>query len=312
MHRSAFRAAERGRRRRLRAQRVVAITSLGVAVAVVALAILRLGSRPSRVSVRQAPQILAKHVRRAHRRGLPVAATPVRGSAARRMPIPILMYHVVSRPQPGIPNPELWVPEARFAQHMDALRRAGYSAVTLKQAFAGWRVGARLPRRPVVVSFDDGYLSQYTHARGVLRALRWPGVLNLAMNHLGPGGLTSRQVRSLIADGWELDSHTISHLDLTTLGPDALRHEVSDSRRDLQRRFGVPADFFCYPAGRFDAAVVAAVRAAGYQGAVTTVEGYASSGQAAYELPRVRVNGSDTAATLLARLERERPPVPGP
>jgi peptidoglycan/xylan/chitin deacetylase (PgdA/CDA1 family) len=226
------------------------------------------------------------------------------------MPIPILMYHVISRARPGTPNPELWVPEERFAQQMDALRRAGYTAVTLNQAFAGWRSGAGLPWRPVVVSFDDGYLSHYTHARGVLRALGWPGVLNLALNHVGPGGLTSHQVRALISDGWELDSHTISHLDLTTLGPDALRHEVSDSRRALQRRFGVPADYFCYPSGRFDAAVVAAARAAGYQGAVTTVEGYATSRQDAYELPRVRVNGGDTAATLVARLERERPAAP--
>jgi peptidoglycan/xylan/chitin deacetylase (PgdA/CDA1 family) len=222
------------------------------------------------------------------------------------MPIPILMYHVVSRAKPGTPNPELWVPEERFAQQMNALRRAGYAAITLNQAFAGWRSGAGLPKRPVVVSFDDGYLSHYTHARGVLRALGWPGVLNLALNHVGPGGLTSRQVRALIADGWELDSHTMSHLDLTTLGPEALRHEVTDSRRELQRRFGVPADFFCYPSGRFDATVVAAARAAGYRGAVTTVEGYASA-RHSFELPRVRVNGSDTAAALLARLRLERP-----
>ena len=223
------------------------------------------------------------------------------------MAIPILMYHVVSRAQPGTPNAELWVPEERFAQQMQALHRAGYFAITLRQAFAGWRTGAGLPRRPVVVSFDDGYASHYTHARPVLQALGWPGVLNLAVGHVGPGGLTSRQVRALIDGGWEVDSHTISHADLTTLGPAALRHEVTDSRRELQRRFGVPAEFFCYPAGRLDAAVVAAVQAAGYLGATTTVEGYASAKQG-YQLERIRVNGSDTAATLLARLELERPP----
>ena len=118
-----------------------------------------------------------------------------------------------------------------FADQMRALRAAKYTGITLEQAWDGWKNGGPLPKHPVVISFDDGYLSHYTHARGVLRAFGWPGVLNLALNHVGPGGLTSHQVRSLINDGWELDSHTISHLDLTTLGPDALRHEVSDSRR---------------------------------------------------------------------------------
>jgi peptidoglycan/xylan/chitin deacetylase (PgdA/CDA1 family) len=224
------------------------------------------------------------------------------------MPIPILMYHVVSSAPPGTPNAELWVPEERFARQMHALRHAGYSGITLGQALAAWRTGAGLPRHPVVVSFDDGYLSHYTHARPVLRALGWPGVLNLALGHLGPGGLTSHQIRALIADGWEVDSHTISHSDLTTLGPAALRREVAGSRRELQRRFGVPADFFCYPAGRFDAAVIAAVRAAGYLGATTTVEGYASARQQHFELARIRVNGSDSAAALLSRLALERPP----
>jgi peptidoglycan/xylan/chitin deacetylase (PgdA/CDA1 family) len=306
MQRSAARAAERARRRRrLRAQRAAAIAVLVLAAAGVAFAVVRGGSSPL-APARPHQQKAATKPRVPRRRTPAVAVAPVRGSAARRMPIPILMYHVVSSPKPGTPNAELWVPEARFAQQMRALRRAGYAAITLRQAFDGWRKGAGLPKRPVVVSFDDGYLSHYTHARPVLRALGWPGVLNLALGHLGPGGLTTHQLRALIAAGWEIDSHTISHPDLTTLGPAALRHEVADSRRELQRRFGVPADFFCYPAGRLNAAVVAAVRAAGYLAATTTVEGYAS-GKQGFQLARVRVNGSDTAATLLSRLKLERP-----
>jgi peptidoglycan/xylan/chitin deacetylase (PgdA/CDA1 family) len=139
----------------------------------------------------------------------------------------------------------------------------------------------------------------------VLSALGWPGVLNLELRNLGRGGITSRQVRALLAAGWELASHTLNHPDLTTLDEAALRHEVADSRTELRRRFGVPVDFFCYPAGRFDARVIAAVRAAGYRGATTTIEGYAAADQR-YELNRVRVNGSDTATTLLSKLEQER------
>jgi peptidoglycan/xylan/chitin deacetylase (PgdA/CDA1 family) len=131
--------------------------------------------------------------------------------------------------------------------------------------------------------------------------LRWPGVLNLALHNVEPGGITAAEVRRLIAAGWEIDSHTLTHPDLTTLPATELRHQLVGSRAEIRRRFGQPADFFCYPYGHYDARVVAAVRAAGYRAATTTDEGLAV-GRDLYVLKRIRVNGSDTAASLLARL----------
>jgi len=220
------------------------------------------------------------------------------------MHIPILMYHVVSAPPSGTPNAELWVGQDRFASEMRALRKAGYWGITLRQAFDAWQHGGPLPKHPVVVSFDDGYLSQYTHARPVLKRLGWPGVLNLELRNLGAKGITEHQVRGLMADGWEVDSHTLTHPDLTAVSDAQLQRELAGSRRALRRRFGTRvAEFFCYPAGRYDAHVVAAVRAAGYRGATTVDEGLGERGEA-FTLRRVRVNGSNTAASLLARLSR--------
>ena len=143
--------------------------------------------------------------------------------------------------------------------------------------YDGWHHGAALPDRPVVVSFDDGFYSHYAHALPVLRRLGWSGALNLKVKVIGEaGGLSEWQVRALLAVGWELDSHTISHPDLTTLGPEQLRHEVTESRLELRRRFGVPVDFFCYPHGRYNEDVLRAVREAGYLGATTTRFGLAT------------------------------------
>jgi peptidoglycan/xylan/chitin deacetylase (PgdA/CDA1 family) len=192
---------------------------------------------------------------------------------------------------------------------MAALRAAGYHAITLATAVRAWRHGGPLPPRPIVITFDDGYLSDYTHARPALRRLRWPGVLDLVLRNLGPGGLTAREVRGLIASGWEIDSHTLTHPDLTGLGAVALRHELVGSRAEIRHRFGQPADFFCYPSGRYNARVVAAVRAAGYRAATTVNEGYGVAGEE-FALKRIRVNGTDTPATLLTRLREERPREP--
>jgi len=226
----------------------------------------------------------------------------IAGAKARRMRVPILMYHVISKAPVGVANAELWVDEDVFAEQMRALHAAGYEAITLQQAWDGWERGGPLPRKPIVLSFDDGYLSHYTHAKPVLRELGWPGVLYLTIKAIGPGGLTERQLRSLIKAGWELDSHTLSHPDLTTLDDATLARELSHSRRELQRRFGVPANFFAYPAGRYDARVQAAAEAAGYTAAATVEEGIASQRDDPFALHRVRVNASDTADSLLTRL----------
>jgi peptidoglycan/xylan/chitin deacetylase (PgdA/CDA1 family) len=218
-----------------------------------------------------------------------------------RDPVPILMYHVVSEPLPGAPYPDLYTPKAVFAAQMRALEGKGYHGVTLAQVDDYWTRGYALPSKPIVVSFDDGYLSHYTHARAVLKAVGWPGVLNLEVNNVRPGDLTARQVRALIADGWEVDSHTITHPDLTTVSDTQLREELVGSRAYLRRRFHVPVNYFCYPAGRFDARVVAAVKAAGYRAATTTQPGLAKP-SARLTLNRIRIDGQDGVSGLLTKL----------
>jgi peptidoglycan/xylan/chitin deacetylase (PgdA/CDA1 family) len=216
------------------------------------------------------------------------------------------MYHVIANPRPGTPIIGLWVRPDAFAAEMKALRRAGYWAITLDQAWRAWTRGGPLPRKPVVVSFDDGYLGDYTHARPVLHRLGWPGVLNLAVQNIASGDLHASEVRALIRNGWEIESHTINHPDLTTVSDARVVYELTASRRAIARRFGVTPEFFCYPYGHYDARVEAEVAQAGYHAAMTENEGYASAATP-FVLPRVRVQGSDTPATLLARLQAELP-----
>jgi peptidoglycan/xylan/chitin deacetylase (PgdA/CDA1 family) len=233
-------------------------------------------------------------------------------AAARRhdRAVPILMYHVVANPVPGAPYPELYVPRGEFAGQVAWLAGHDYKAVTLGRVFDYWRGGAPLPRRPIVFSFDDGYRSQYANALPILRRERWPGVLNLEVRNIRePWGLSPRAVRALLAAGWELDSHSITHPDLTTLDSARLWQEVAGSREILRRLFRVPVAFFCYPSGRYDGRVVAAVRAAGYLGATTTRYGLAAPGEP-FTLRRIRVDGTDVVlrfATKLNALARKAP-----
>jgi peptidoglycan/xylan/chitin deacetylase (PgdA/CDA1 family) len=231
-----------------------------------------------------------------------VVALPAQ-SANRLQPVPILMYHVVSTPPANAPYPELYVPRASFAAQAAWLARHGYHPVTLQQVFDSWHGARTLPARPIVFSFDDGYLSQVTNALPVLKAHRWPGVLNLEVRNLQPvWGIRPPGIRKLIRAGWEIDAHSLTHPDLTTLGSAQLRDEVAGAREAIRRKFHVPVNFFCYPAGRYDATVIAAVQAAGYLGATTTNYGLAKPGDL-YTLNRVRVNGTDTISAFAQKIE---------
>jgi peptidoglycan/xylan/chitin deacetylase (PgdA/CDA1 family) len=185
---------------------------------------------------------------------------------------------------------------------MAALDRAGYTAVRLDRVLAAWAGRGRLPPRPIVVSFDDGHLGHARYAAPVLRRLGWPGVLNLELDNVGDDGLPSWGVRRLLRDGWEIASHTISHPDLRTLGPRELRRELRTSRRLLRERLGVRTRVLCYPAGKYDARVVRAARAAGYVAATTVREGVARPADPRLELPRVRADGDLAPRVLLRRL----------
>jgi peptidoglycan/xylan/chitin deacetylase (PgdA/CDA1 family) len=234
-------------------------------------------------------------------RSQPLPGAPALAAWAR--PVPILMYHVVASPPPNAPYPGLFVSRRQFAQEMQLLAREGYRPVTLSRLLAGWQGRATLPRRPVVLTFDDGYRSVFTTAAPVLRHHGWPGVLDLALSHLGPRrDLTADMVRRLIHSGWEIASHTMTHPDLATLDAAHQWYEVDRSRTILERDFGVRVNFFCYPSGRYDAQTLRDAHRAGYLGSLTTRPGLADPTGSLYTLARVRVAAGESLAQFALSL----------
>jgi peptidoglycan/xylan/chitin deacetylase (PgdA/CDA1 family) len=219
------------------------------------------------------------------------------------------MYHVIRAPWPDSPYPGLYVPAAEFSAQMRALKAAGYVAVTLNELRANWTTGARLPLgKPIVITFDNGYHSQYSVAMPVLRRLGWIADENMQLTGLPPsqGGLTTPEVRGLVRAGWELDTQGISHADLVDLDATELHDQVVNARAALQRRYHVPVRWFCYPSGQYDASVIAAVRAAGFVGSTTVVPGWATRSDNPFTLPRLRVLGGTSPAELLAQIAAAR------
>jgi peptidoglycan/xylan/chitin deacetylase (PgdA/CDA1 family) len=312
MDEAVIRARRAALRRRVRRRRQAGLGGVLVVVLGVAAALASAGGDSSRpasrsVAARAAPPVAPAAQRAPARKpvGLKHAAAMAGAHRAAHEAVPILMYHVIGTRGPLTPNPGLWVAPADLAAQVHALRHRGYHAVTLQDVWDAWHHHGELPRKPLVLSFDDGYLGQVRDALPALAAVGWAGVLNLELNNLADLGGT-KAVKRLIAAGWEVDAHTITHPDLTTLDAGRLHDEVAGSRARLRRLFGVAVNFFCYPSGRYDATVIAAVKAAGYLAATTTQLGWASPAGAAFALPRVRVDGAMSPDALLQRLQATR------
>jgi len=307
-------AQRRARQRRRRSGLLAALGLIVIAIVVVLVA----GAGGSRTPPSPSRSPRAKSTASAAHRATAIAHRNGAGIATGHLgtrAVPILMYHVIAAPPVGAPFPGLYVPPAEFAEQMKALKRAGWTAVTPDELDAYWRRGISLPRgKPIVLSFDNGYQSQYTQALPVLRKLDWPAEENIQLTGLPPsqGGLGEDEIRGLVAAGWELDTQGVSHADLIALSPGALREQIAGARRTIQRRFHVPVNWFCYPSGHYDATVIAEVKAAGYEGSTTVVPGWVDPREDPYRMHRLRVLGGTSGDALLQLIADTRGAPPAP
>ena len=276
--------------------RIVAVGSL-LTVTVVAIAIVLTftrgpaSARPSGTH----PKRSAKKSSAPHKASLPGTAS-----------VPILAYEVIdAAPAQTALSPSLYVPAGQFLSQMQALSAAGWHATTLDQLEAYWTHGTSLgTSKPIVITFDGGYASQYAKALPILKRLGWTAVENLPLNGLpaSEGGLSDTQVRDLIAAGWELDTQGTGAPDLTAISGPVLSDELSSARQTLQTRYAAPVNWLSYPSGSCNATVVAAARSAGFTGASTLATGWASPHENRYSLPRLQVLAGTSPSSLLAEI----------
>lgn len=223
--------------------------------------------------------------------------TPIPASASGTVRVPILMYHRVADPAPMKTQGErtLNVPPQDFARQMDWLRSHGFTTITQSQLFSALADGAALPAKPVLLTFDDGYIDISKTVLPILRARKMVGTAYVITSRVtGPDRafMKFKALRKIEAGGIEVGSHTVNHVDLTSLSSSALREELAGSRKVLEKGLGHPVQWLCYPAGRYDAAVEAMARETGYVLATTTEPGITHSASRPYALSRVRISNT--------------------
>ena len=188
--------------------------------------------------------------------------------------VPILVYHNLGPQSKG----RLVLSADAFAEQMRYLKREGYRVVSLTEFVEWLQLKRQLPRKSVVLTFDDGYQSFREYAYPVLKKLGFPATLFVYTDYVGTGrnALTWEQLKSLAAEGFDVQAHSKTHGDLRRAAGETdaqyakrMQDELADPPRLFQRQMGRAVQFLAYPYGRVDDDLLARVREQGYVAAFT-------------------------------------------
>ncbi len=223
--------------------------------------------------------------------------------------VPILMYHKVERLNRRSTVPGHYVSPALFRRQMAVLSAMGYSAIPLSTLY---KPAAKLPRKPVVITFDDGYVNFLSNALPVLQAYKFVSTVFLVANQLGGTNnwdteegdiveplMTVEQVLEAKAAGTEFGSHSLDHADLAAVSPDEAWRQIADSKSKLEDSLSLPIEAFCYPYGRKTAETCVMVEKAGYRLACSTEKGLNTETTDHFALRRINVR-RDTSVPIFA------------
>jgi peptidoglycan/xylan/chitin deacetylase (PgdA/CDA1 family) len=231
--------------------------------------------------------------------------------------IPILMYHGIrDGALSAHPYYETNTSPEMFARHMEFLSCSGYTSVGLEEAVK-YSPDKKSGSKPVVITFDDGFLDFYSTAFPILRQYGFMATVFIPTGLLSDQRsqwkcadlLTWSEVRQLQSCGMRFGSHTVSHPELEKLGIKQVDREVGQSKQTLEDELGVPIKTFAYPYAfpehnrAFTRRLAEVLESHGYEVGVSTVIGRARSSDHRFFLPRLPVNTWDDLALFQAKLE---------
>jgi len=210
---------------------------------------------------------------------------------------------------------EYGVPPRLFEAQLDSLTEAGWTFVDLDAVLAGLACERELPRKALLLTFDDAYADLLDVASPILAARGLPGVVFAVAGKLGGTNewdskhrattlelLDADGLRAVAAQRIEVGSHTVSHRPLTKLAGDELEPEIAGSATLLEEA-GLPRPrVFSYPYGEWSPPIAAIAAAAGYEASFTVEPGVVVGGADRHALPRIEVHASDTPRRLRRKL----------
>lgn len=204
--------------------------------------------------------------------------------------VPVLNYHAISD---HFHSP-LVMKVDHFKEQMDYLQKEGYQTITLDDLYDHVMTNKPLPPKPIIITFDDGYVDNYTTALPILERHNFKAVLFMIGDSVGRAGFVTKDMLvDMEKRGFQVQGHTYSHRPMPTMSDDEIKKDLRESRHVLEGIVGHPIRYLAYPRGLLDDRVVAVVKSEGYLMAFTVDPGNVKSGENLFELPRMAIFEGD-------------------
>lgn len=204
--------------------------------------------------------------------------------------IPILMYHSIAYQKGN----DLRIPKDKFYLEMKFLKESGYTFLSLDELYSIFSGTAKSPKKPLVITLDDGYEDNYINAYPILKEMGIKATIFDITDYIDKNNsyINSIQIKEMMKNGIAVESHTYNHDDLSRLSYNAQYQTLEKSRKELGNIEGKTINYIAYPSGKYNKYTEKAVKNAGYIMAVTTKFGFALKNNGLFFLHRVRIGNS--------------------
>lgn len=203
--------------------------------------------------------------------------------------IPILMYHSICNDDP---NNSLMIPTEMFAEQMEWLRENDFTAMSMDEVIEAMNTG-KVPKRPVLITFDDGYADNYINAFPELKNNNLKGTFFIISDTITEEGgyyMSTSMLKEMKEAGMEIENHTANHLELNNLSREDAIDSIKRGQEFLRSVIGSNGNYLCYQVGRYSDETIEIQKELGIKAALTTQGGISSIADGKYELKRIRIS----------------------
>lgn len=176
-----------------------------------------------------------------------------------------------------------------FESHMEYLAEKGFHGISVDQYLEKIK-SKRISRKDIVLTFDDGHISNYMYALPVLQQHSFFATFFIIADQINEKYfMTAHQLQELRKNGMEIGSHGLTHAWLPLLDPDEIEHEIEASRKKIEDASKGIVKTFAYPGGHYTEFILKSVKKNGYAAALSCILGTNKENTEPYLLKRIEI-----------------------
>lgn len=203
--------------------------------------------------------------------------------------IPVLYYHSVDENAAN----EVTITPEKLQEQLDYINDNNYVTITMTELYDHIENNKPIPEKSILITFDDGYMNNYTEAFPMLKELNMTATIFCVGNSLdGSYYLSEEAIKEMSDYGIDIESHTVNHVHLDTMSYDEQLLELKNSKNILEKITGKEVLSLAYPFGDYNDNTIKAAKDAGYKMGFTTKLGLSDRTDDIYKLDRIYISSS--------------------